>query len=66
MDLKEQTIACPHCGHHIHLTLDASGGDQDYYEDCPACCHPIHLNLHINELRQKLELNIDSGDEQIF
>ncbi|HDZ34472.1 MAG TPA: CPXCG motif-containing cysteine-rich protein, partial [Pseudoalteromonas sp.] len=29
-DFLSQRITCPHCGHHIHLDLDASSGDQDY------------------------------------
>ena len=45
--IKEQRIECPHCGHHIHLTLDPSEGDQDYYEECPACCMEMHLTLQV-------------------
>lgn len=66
MDTKHQIIECPHCGHKMHIDLDYSNGDQDYFEDCTNCCNPIHLNLHINDLRQKLELNISSDDEQIY
>lgn len=62
----QQRIECPHCGHHIFVTLDASSGDQDYYEECPACCRDIHLNMHIDEYHQKIQLAIDSDDEQIF
>ncbi|MCP4322363.1 MAG: CPXCG motif-containing cysteine-rich protein, partial [Alteromonadales bacterium] len=29
--LSEKRITCPHCGHHLHATIDASEGDQDYY-----------------------------------
>ncbi|KPM78510.1 CPXCG motif-containing cysteine-rich protein [Pseudoalteromonas lipolytica] len=65
-DQYTQRISCPHCGHHIHVALDASDGDQDYYEDCAACCNPIHLNMHIDYARNKLELHVDSDDEQIF
>ncbi|MEH6394701.1 CPXCG motif-containing cysteine-rich protein [Pseudoalteromonas sp.] len=61
-----QRISCPHCGHHIHITLDASDGDQDYFEDCSACCNPIHFNMHIDYAINKVELHIDSDDEQIF
>ncbi|MCF2859533.1 CPXCG motif-containing cysteine-rich protein [Pseudoalteromonas sp. SMS1] len=64
--LYHQRISCPHCGHHIFIDLDTSEGDQDYYEDCAACCNPIHLNMHIDEAINKLELRIDSDDEQIF
>lgn len=65
-DLKEQRIHCPHCGHHLRVTLDTSAGDQNYYEDCPACCKEIHLNLHIDEYHQKIQLGIESDDEQVF
>jgi transcription elongation factor Elf1 len=65
-ETKEKRISCPHCGHHMHLTLDASAGDQDYYEECPSCCRDIHLNMHIDEYRQKIQLVIDSDDEQVF
>ena len=41
-------------------------GDQDYVEECSACCNPIHLNMHIDHAHKKLELHIDSDDEQIF
>ena len=34
-DITEQRIECPHCGHHLFLSLDISGGDQDYYDECP-------------------------------
>ncbi|WP_438863820.1 CPXCG motif-containing cysteine-rich protein [Neptunicella sp.] len=66
MDTKHKIIECPHCGHKMHIDLDYSNGDQDYFEDCTNCCNPIHLNLHINELRHTLELNISSDDEQIY
>ena len=65
-DLKQKTIVCPHCGHHLHITLDTTCGDQDYYEECPSCCSDIHLNMHIDEYRQKIELAIDADDEQVF
>lgn len=64
--IKEERIECPHCGHHLFVSLDPSGGDQDYYEECPACCKEIHLNMHIDEYHQKLQLAIDSDDEQVF
>ncbi len=61
-----QRIRCPHCGHSIHVELDASEGDQDYYEECAACCNPIHLNMHIDHAFNKVELRVDADDEQIF
>ncbi|GLX80493.1 hypothetical protein tinsulaeT_38330 [Thalassotalea insulae] len=64
--VTEQRVTCPHCGHHIFIALDTSSGDQDYYDECPACCNDIHLNLHIDEYHQKIQLAIDSDDEQVF
>lgn len=61
-----QRIACPHCGNHIHVDLDISEGDQNYYENCAACCNAIHFNMHIDYALNKVELHIDSDDEQIF
>lgn len=66
MDVFNRTISCPHCGHHVHFQFDMSNGDQDYYEDCPACCNAIHLNMHLNELKQKVELSVDADDEQYY
>ena len=65
-NLNEKRIECPHCGHHIWITIDSSGGDQDYYDECSACCKEIHYKLHIDEYQQKIQLSIDSDDEQIF
>lgn len=64
--LHQQTIACPHCGHHLHMSLDSSNGDQDFFDECPNCCHDIHIKMHIDELHRKLEVNIVSDDEQIY
>lgn len=66
MKLKYTDIQCPHCGHRVHLEIDASNGDQDYYEDCPNCCNPIHLRTHIDELHRQIQLNVDSDDDQIY
>ncbi|PTA50338.1 CPXCG motif-containing cysteine-rich protein [Shewanella morhuae] len=66
MKIMNKVIACPHCGHHQDISIDASGGDQDYYDDCRICCNPIHLRLHVDELRRTIELHIDSDDEQIY
>lgn len=66
MQLKHTNITCPHCGHHMHLSLDYSNGDQDYYEDCANCCSPIHLNLHIDEQYKKLDVGVSSDNEQVY
>ncbi|WP_111978410.1 CPXCG motif-containing cysteine-rich protein [Algibacillus agarilyticus] len=59
MGIADRPITCPHCGNHIHVLLDASNGDQDYYEDCPACCNAIHINFHLDEVNEKLDLDIN-------
>ncbi len=64
--LSEKRIRCPHCGHHLHVTIDSSAGDQNYYDECPACCMEIHYTLHIDEYHQKIHLGVDSDDEQVF
>ncbi|MFD2166835.1 CPXCG motif-containing cysteine-rich protein [Thalassotalea euphylliae] len=65
-ELKQVRIKCPHCGHHLHVLLDPTAGDQDYYDECPACCSDIHLNMHIDEEHQSIELSVDADDEQYF
>ncbi len=66
MDIKRITITCPHCAHHMHIMLDYSNGDQDYYEDCANCCNPIHLSLHLDEIERKLDVTVMSDDEQVY
>ncbi|GIU33227.1 CPXCG motif-containing cysteine-rich protein [Shewanella colwelliana] len=66
MKVIQQVIYCPHCGHHQHISLDISGGDQDYYDDCRVCCNPIHMRTHIDAASHKVELFIDSDDEQFY
>lgn len=66
MDVLDKAITCPHCGHHFMLQVDASNGDQDFYEDCPACCNAIHLHLTIDELHEKVQLEVDADDEQVY
>lgn len=65
-EYTEKRISCPHCGHHIAITLDASNGSQNFYDDCPACCHTIHLNMMVDELHDTVDLQVDADDEQIF
>ncbi|WP_432463166.1 CPXCG motif-containing cysteine-rich protein [Agarivorans sp. QJM3NY_33] len=62
----EKMISCPNCGHHTPLVLDASNGDQDYYEDCRVCCYTIHCKLSVDEQNNKIVAYIDADDEQIF
>lgn len=66
MKLLHQVIACPHCGHPIRLEIDRSNGDQAYYDNCPACCQEVHINMHVNEVKHRIELQIDADDEQYY
>ncbi|MDD8058482.1 MULTISPECIES: CPXCG motif-containing cysteine-rich protein [Shewanella] len=66
MRLLSRTISCPHCGHNQHVTIDASAGDQEYYDDCRICCNPIHIRMHLDDNRRMIELHVDSDDEQIY
>lgn len=66
MKVKYVDIQCPHCGHRVHLMLDPTNGDQDYYEDCSNCCNPIHLQLRVDEIHKQVQLSVDSDDEQIY
>lgn len=63
---SRQTIKCPHCGHHLHIMLDASNGDQDFFDECPNCCHDIHIKLHLDDLHRTLNVSIISDDEQVY
>ncbi|WP_434339686.1 CPXCG motif-containing cysteine-rich protein [Motilimonas cestriensis] len=63
INFYEASITCPICGNHTDVSLDASNGDQDFYEDCRQCCHPIHIHLHANELTNRLEVIVNSDDE---
>lgn len=62
----EKQVVCPHCGHHTPVELDASDGDQEFYQDCVACCNSIHFQLIRDEEHNKLRLIVDADDEQIF
>lgn len=46
--LPTAQIACPYCGEHITLVVDASTGDQRYTEDCHVCCQPIEVAVRVS------------------
>ncbi|MDR9827066.1 CPXCG motif-containing cysteine-rich protein [Vibrio sp. FNV 38] len=62
----ERRVNCPHCDHSIGMTIDASNGSQEFYDDCPACCHAIHMSVVVDEVHNTIELYSDADDEQIF
>ncbi len=41
----EHLVACPYCGESFAAVIDASAGDQSYYEDCEVCCRPILFRI---------------------
>jgi transcription elongation factor Elf1 len=44
----ERTITCPYCGESFICVIDASAGNQSYYEDCEICCRPILFHTEID------------------
>lgn len=61
-ELKEVRIECPYCGENIRVFVDASGGDQQYYEDCQVCCRPIFFDLLVHS-DDSFALNIKREDQ---
>ena len=44
----ERWVACPYCGEAFVSIVDASAGNQSYYEDCEVCCRPILFQTEID------------------
>lgn len=65
-EFSNRTVVCPHCGQYITAEIDASNGEQDFYDECSACCNSIHFKLLHDQVHEKYELFIDADDEQIF
>ncbi|WP_026374675.1 CPXCG motif-containing cysteine-rich protein [Aestuariibacter salexigens] len=66
MNTKPARVTCPHCGHSMHLSIDFSNGDQDYFEECPNCANDVHLHMHIDDVHKKLDVSISADDEQLY
>ncbi|WP_194089198.1 CPXCG motif-containing cysteine-rich protein [Vibrio hibernica] len=62
----EKTVACPHCGHDIGLTVDKSTGSQNFYDDCPTCNHAVFLTIKIDTETNKVQLAIGDDDHSFF
>lgn len=45
--LHQHSIACPYCGEHIDVLIDASVMQQNYIEDCQVCCCPIEFDVEV-------------------
>ena len=43
--LQETSIACPYCGEHISVLIDAQEDGGEYIEDCQVCCRPIVIHI---------------------
>ncbi|RUO81414.1 CPXCG motif-containing cysteine-rich protein [Idiomarina tyrosinivorans] len=65
-NIKNTTVKCPHCGHHTHLVLDPTEGDQDYQDECAACGELIHVHMEVDQLREKIRVKLDGNDEQFY
>lgn len=64
--LRDTILHCPHCGHTIHLDIDISEEEQNYQDECAACGGDIHVRLHREIGDDKLHVQIDANDEQIY
>lgn len=64
--LHDAAVHCPFCGHQIHVSIDASEGDQDYQDECRACGNDIHLVVHVDHLVEKIVVRIKSDDENYY
>ncbi|WED23134.1 CPXCG motif-containing cysteine-rich protein [Vibrio sp. JC009] len=65
-DYTERFVICPHCGFQIAMTIDASNGNQEFYDECPACYKAVHVNMMVDEQYDKINLVVDADDEQYF
>ncbi len=64
--LYDASIRCPHCGHHIHMTIDPSSGNQDYQDECRACGGDIHMVVELDEVHDKIVVHVHSDDENFY
>ncbi|MDT8386650.1 MAG: CPXCG motif-containing cysteine-rich protein [Thiogranum sp.] len=46
--LEIARIDCPYCGENIEISVDCSGGSEQYVEDCPVCCQPIEMSTEVD------------------
>ncbi len=60
-ELLPYSITCPHCWSAFDITIDPSGGNQEYYEDCPVCCASIELRVWMDDGGQ-FQAAVERGD----
>ena len=59
----ERSIACPYCGESFVAVIDASAGNQSYYEDCEICCRPILFHTEIDNDGNLLGITTHRDDD---
>lgn len=59
----ERWVTCPYCGESFTSVVDASAGDQSYYEDCEVCCRPILFRTEIDSDGNVLSITTLREDE---
>lgn len=52
--LETVDVICPYCSEAFSLTIDCSGGDQEYTEDCSVCCAPVAIRVIIGSTLEVL------------
>ena len=63
MRTQREFITCPCCWESIEITLDLSGGDQQYVEDCSVCCRPLVITLRTDgEVLNAIEVAAENGE----
>lgn len=59
----ERWVDCPYCGEAFVCVVDATAGNQSYYEDCEVCCRPILFHTEIDGDGNVLGLTTQREDD---
>jgi hypothetical protein len=47
---SDYEFLCPHCGVHLSIRLDPTGGrKQEFVQDCETCCRPIRISITLEQ-----------------
>jgi cysteine-rich CPXCG protein len=61
--IQRETVTCPCCWESIEITLDLSGGDQQYVEDCSVCCRPLVITIRTDgEDVSAIQVTAENGE----
>lgn len=60
--LQESLIACPYCGEHTTVLVDAQERGSEYIEDCQVCCCPIVFHISADP-EGGLEVGVRTEDD---